>query len=169
LVTVDPDLDFTGLPGGAGDAPEVAIAYTNNFHNIGGPTTLHGIVSGGDRLIINGGAGPGFPTLQNVGSLGVDTSVNAALDIIEPDNLAFAILEVGGTSQFFRVNLSSGAVTLVGTIGSGADDFQGMAVSLTGFPVASPVLSPLGLLLLAFALAGLAVMVLRRRGGAVSG
>jgi hypothetical protein len=167
LVTIDPDLDFSGLPGGAINAPDVAVAYTNNFNNIGGATTLHGVVSGGDRLIIHGGAGPGFPTLMNVGSLGVNTTNNSALDIIEPGNQAFSILEVGGSSQFFTVDLASGAVSLVGPIGDGSEDFQSMAVTLQA-AIPSPLLSPFGLLLLAAALAISAIMLLRRRIGVPS-
>lgn len=130
LVAVDPDLSFTGLPGGNGNAPEVAIAYSNNLANPGGVTTIFGIVSGGDRLVMNGGAGPGFPTLQNVGLLGVDTSNNAAFDITGPANLAFAILEVGGVSGLYTVDLTTGAATLVGTVGTGTIDFGGMALPI---------------------------------------
>jgi hypothetical protein len=130
LVAVDADLDFTGLPGGNANAPEVAVAYTNNFDNQGGATTLHGIVSGGDRLVINGGAAPGFPTLSNVGLLGVDTSNNAGLDISGVNNIARAILEVGGVSGLYNIDLTTGAASLVGNVGNGTVDFG----SLTTVP-----------------------------------
>jgi hypothetical protein len=127
LVTVDPDLDFTGLPGGNANAPEVAVAYTNN---IAGATTtmLFGIVSGGDRLVRNAGAAPGFPTLMNVGLLGVDTSSYVGFDIVRQDT-AFAILDaLNNSSGFYTIDLSTGAATSVGTIGSGDIVFAGMTI-----------------------------------------
>jgi hypothetical protein len=129
LTAVDPDLDFTGLPGGNANAPEVAVAYANNVEGAT-TTTLFGIVSGGDRLVQNGGVGPGFPTLQNVGVLGVDTSNNAGFDIGGSPEQGFAILEVGGVSGFYAIDLASGAATLVGNVGNGTIDFGSMALSI---------------------------------------
>jgi hypothetical protein len=127
LVAIDPDLDFTGLPGGNANAPEVGVAYTNN---IAGATTtmLFGIVAGGDRLVRNAGAGPGFPTLMNVGLLGVDTSNNVGFDIVRQDT-AFAILDaMNNSSGFYTIDLATGTATSVGTIGSGEIVFAGMTI-----------------------------------------
>jgi hypothetical protein len=135
LTAVDPDLDFAGMPGGAANAPEIAVAYTNSFDNQGGATTLHGLVSGGDRLVINGGAGPGFPSLQNVGNLLVDISNNAGLTITGADNSAFAVLEVAGVSGLYTVNLQSGLATLVANVGDGSVDFGGLAAVPQSFSV----------------------------------
>lgn len=129
LVTVDPDLDFTPLPGGNANAPSIAVAYSNNVDGAA-TTVLFGALSGGDRLAIHGGAAPGFPTLQNVGPLGVDTSNNAGFDIGGSPELGFALFEAGGTSQFYRIDLTSGAATLVGQVGSGTIDFGGMSVAI---------------------------------------
>jgi hypothetical protein len=129
LVAIDPDLDFVALPGGNANAPEVAVAHTNNVDGASA-TTLLGIVSGGDRLVRNAGAGPGFPSLADVGLLGADTSNNAGFDVGGSPEQGFAILEVGGSSGFYTVDLASGAATLVGQIGNGALDFGSMALSI---------------------------------------
>jgi hypothetical protein len=129
LAAIDPDLDHTGLPGGNANAPEVAVAYTNNVDGAAA-TTLLGILSGGDRLVLNGGAGPGFSTLQNVGLLAVDTSNNAGFDIGGSPEQGFAILEVGGVSGFYTIDLASGVATLVGNVGNGTLDFGSMTLSI---------------------------------------
>ena len=118
LLGVDPDLDFGGVPGAA---PEVAIAY-------GESGEAFGIASGSDRLLRNGGAGPGLATLQDVGALGVDTSSNAALDIVGSPEQGFAILDVGAVTAFYTVDLATGAATLVGNVG-GNPDLGAMALS----------------------------------------
>ncbi len=125
----DPDLDFTAV---VDAAPEVGVAYINNVATTGGVTAIFGITAGevSDRLVQNGGSGPGFSLLQDVGALGVNTSTNGGLDIVEPDNQAFALLEVAGVSGLYAVNLTTGAATLIGTIGTGNIDFAGMAISL---------------------------------------
>jgi hypothetical protein len=127
LVNVDADIDVTGLPGGNANAPEIAVAYSNSVANAAS-TTLFGLVSGGDRLVTNGGAAPDFSTLQNVDLLGQDTSNNAGFDIAGSPEQAFAILEGGGVSRFFTIDLATGAATLVGTIGTGSIDFGGMSI-----------------------------------------
>ena len=126
LVAVDPDLDFTALPGGS--APEAAIAYTNSGGgSTPAATTLLGITSGGDQLVTHTGA-PGFPTLTAVGALGADTGVNAGFDIYGPDNTAVAILNVGGVSGLYTINATTGAATLVGNVGDGTTQFADLAV-----------------------------------------
>jgi hypothetical protein len=121
LTAVDPDLDYSGLPGGNADAPAIAIAAR-------GDGMIYGIVSGGDRLVIHSGAGPGFPTLASVGSLGVDTSNNAGFGIDWQANRAFAVMEVGGVSQLYTINLATGAATLVGVVGNGTVDLGAIAI-----------------------------------------
>lgn len=122
LVAVDADLDFTALPNGNADAPEVAVAYMNSELNPTPPATtqLFGIISGGDALVTNGGAGPDFNDLTSIGALGVTlSSNNAGLDIVGTTDSAFAVLQVGGATGFYTMNLTTGAATLVNTIGDG--------------------------------------------------
>ncbi|HYH66919.1 MAG TPA: DUF4394 domain-containing protein, partial [Urbifossiella sp.] len=134
LVAIDPDLDFAAVPG---EEPEVTVAYTNNDTNTATGTTLFGITTGGDSLVINGGAAPGFNVLSGVGPLNVATaSNNAGLDIFSPANSAVAILETAAGSTLHSVNLTTGAATLVGTIGDGTIDFSDIAV----VPAISPSL-----------------------------
>jgi hypothetical protein len=132
LVAIDPDLDFTAVPGGA---PEVAVAYTNPDTDTGTGTQLFGIVSGSDQLVTNGGAAPGFNVLTPVGALGPNTSANAGLDIFGPGNQAVSILEIGGTNGLYTVNLTTGANTFVGNVGDGTLDLSDVAVA----PAAAPV------------------------------
>ena len=135
LAGVDADLDFTGPGGGA--APEVGVAYDNNVPGAAS-TTLRGITSGeaNDRLVINGGAGPQFSTLQNVGNLGVDTTSSAGFDIDGETGAAYAILEVGGVSGLYTINLTTAEATLVGNVGNGTVDFGGFSI-----PIVLPVVS----------------------------
>jgi hypothetical protein len=136
-VTVQSDLDFTGLAAGA--APEVAVAYTNSS---GGATTLYGIVSGTspDQLVINGTAGtPGNVLAPAVAgaNLGVDATT-AALDI-GPNNTALAALTVGGTTQLYSVNLTTGVATAIGNLGAGATALTDIAVAPAVAPFVGPV------------------------------
>jgi uncharacterized protein DUF4394 len=141
---IDPFLNFGGLPGGNSDGPEVGIAYDRTVGSTA--TTLFGIVSGGDRLVRQGGV-DGVPSanggvLTNIGPLGVDASNNAGLDIDGAIGKAYAILEVGGNSGFYQVNLTTGAATLVGTIGTGTVDFGGFAIEQSPAPPVVPQPSP---------------------------
>jgi hypothetical protein len=120
LLGVDPDLDFTG-PGG-GSAPEVAIAFSASGE-------AFGIVSGSDRLVRNGGAGSGFETLQDVGPLGVDTSAVAGFDIGGSPEQGFAVLDVGGATSLYTIDLATGAATLVGNVANGSFDLTGIALA----------------------------------------
>jgi hypothetical protein len=169
LAGTDTPLIFSDLPGGAGDGPEVGVAYDRSLGTAA--TTLFGIVSGGDRLVRQGGV-DGIPsanggTLTNIGLLGVNTSPNAGLDIDGAVGKAYAVLEVGGFSGLYQVNLTSGAATLVGTIGTGLVDFGSLAIEQSPAPpvVTLPAsVAELGLLALkpkSFRAAG--------KGGAIAG
>ena len=107
---------------------------------------LYGIDSATDRLVILGPA-VAWPdqtpegTVTDVGSLGVDTSSVASLDIFMTPSLsneAFAALDVGGQSRLYTIDLGTGAATLIGTIGTGAP-VQGLAIAHPGlFRLSSP-------------------------------
>jgi hypothetical protein len=131
LAGLDTDLIFAGLPGGATEAPEVAVAYDRDFVGTTA-TTLYGIVSGGDRLVTQGGPNgspsPNTGQLFNVGTLGVDTSNNAGLDIDPATGEAYAALEVGGSSGLYRIDLTTGAAASIGPIGDGSVDFGALTI-----------------------------------------
>jgi hypothetical protein len=117
--TVDGALAFAATDSNASADPNiVAAAYTNNFAGATA-TTLYGIDSGRDILVIQNP--PNNGTLTTVGSLGVDTSDAVGFDIAAGSTRAFASLTVasGTAASLYTINLASGAATLVGTIGNG--------------------------------------------------
>lgn len=102
-----------------------AAAYTNSFAGTG-TSTLYVIDTANDRLMIQGRA-PSTPIagdLQVVGPLGIagDVHTLAGLDINAINNNAFAALNVGTatTSDLYSINLTTGAATRIGPIGSTA-------------------------------------------------
>lgn len=102
----------------------VSVAYTNNF-NAATSTTLFGIDSGLDILVRQGSAGgapvsPNTGQLSTIGALGVNTTDQVGFDISAPGDVALASLTPQGqtTSSLYSINLTTGAATLVGPIGS---------------------------------------------------
>lgn len=107
------------------DPTVVASAYTNDFSGATS-TTLYAIDAGLDILVTQGSpdgtpVSPNLGTLFTVGSLGVATSSEAGFDISAFGG-AFACLNAPAatTSELYTINLTSGAATLVGTIGGNA-------------------------------------------------
>jgi hypothetical protein len=93
-------------------------AYTNNVDGATS-TLLFDIDATSDTLMRQGMVSPNNGDLTAVGALGVNTSFDIAFDISPLDNSAFAALNVGGVSGLYTINLTTGAATLVGTIGTG--------------------------------------------------
>ncbi|MCI0337237.1 MAG: DUF4394 domain-containing protein [Acidobacteria bacterium] len=125
IAGMDTGLAYASGDAGASSNPSVvASAYTNNF---GGATTtsLYGIDSERDTLVLQGSLGgapvsPNTGMLTTVGSLGIDVTDVAGFDITNPGGIAFASLTINGASAFsslYRINLQTGAATLIGTIG----------------------------------------------------
>jgi hypothetical protein len=104
------DTDLT--PG----APHVvAVAYTNAF--VGATsTTLYDIDSASDSL--NFQNPPNSGVLNQVGSLGVDMLDPVGFDIttIGSINYAYATAQVAGNSNFYGIDLTTGAATLIGAL-----------------------------------------------------
>jgi hypothetical protein len=128
LAGSDTDLDFSGAPGlGA----EVAIAHDRS---VAGATasTLYGLVAVGDSVVRQGGAdGVPSPTLGAIfpiGPLGVDITENAGLDVYAVTGEAFAVMQSAGVTGLYKINLASGAATLVGKVGNGLTALGGLAV-----------------------------------------
>lgn len=128
VAATDPVLAYADNDFSAGQNPRVvAIAYTNSLSGVVS-TTLYGIDSALDRLVVQGSPG-GAPTspnggqLSSIGLLGVDTTDLVGLDIGpgSGEGLALASLTRPGatTSDLFTINLTNGRVGLVGTIGGG--------------------------------------------------
>src|SRR5262245_19331916 len=121
---VDMPLAYATGDANAGQNPNIAgAAYTNNFAGSTN-TTLYVINTDNNTLATQGSPG-GSPvslnmgTLFTVGSLGVDPTGAAGFDISPENGAAFASFNSPGLqTQFYSINLATGASTLIGTIGS---------------------------------------------------
>jgi len=132
---VDATLAFAAGDANAGQNPNVVgSAYTNSF--LGSRmTTLYGIDSNLNALVTQGSVGgapvsPNTGQLFTVGPLGVAATGPVGFDIASPSNAGFASLTPQGAtrSQFYTVNLVTGAATLIGPIGGLNEAVQGIAI-----------------------------------------
>jgi hypothetical protein len=129
----------------------VGSAYTNSFAGTA-TTTLYGIDSVTSSLYTQNP--PNNGTLNLVGALGLSFTSLAGFDIAWPGNTAYAALQpIGGVSGLYTINLTTGAATLVGSIGSGQ--------LITGLAVQNQVVpEPSSFVLLG--LGGVAILLRRR-------
>lgn len=122
-VNLDTGATFTDTALSGPASTVTAGAYTNSFAGTG-TNTLYEIDTANDRLVIQGRAPANASggVISPVGSLGITGDVNAvaALDINAVNNNAVAALSVNGatTSDFYSVNLLTGAATRVNSIGA---------------------------------------------------
>ena len=119
-VTVDGQLAYAAADVNFNQVPLVAAAaYTNSVAGRNATTTtLYDIDYGRDILVSQNP--PNAGTLVTIGALGVDFSALAALDIFSPAT-AYATNVNVGTSSLYRINLATGAATLVGNFSSGIE------------------------------------------------
>lgn len=162
LAGTDTSLAYAVGDPGAPTAPQVTqVAYNNNVAGTT-TTTLYGIDFATDVLVrvggIDGIPSPNTGVLTTIGSLGVVTTAAAGGFDIAPGALTgFAVLRVGTASNLYRVDLSSGAATLVGAVGGGAN-INGISLGLV--PVVANIPVPaldwrgLSLMLLGFGFVG---------------
>jgi len=150
-VTANTNVAAAASDEGVNSAPNIVhIAYNNNT-TTGSNTTLFGVDTGRDRLVI-------FPNPANgqfttVGALNFDATEIGGFDISGQSNTAFAVFTNASQSRstFGTVNLSSGAFTPIGEVGGGN--------LLTGMTVIGGVIpAPASLAML-----GLGFLTLRRR------
>jgi 3D (Asp-Asp-Asp) domain-containing protein len=123
----DTALRFAATDPNAGVTPSVvATAYTNSVAGALS-TTLYAIDS--DRDVLVRSPAPASGVLETVGSLGVTTTDAAGFDILGSTGTAYAALapDVSGGSQFYTLDLTTGAATLVGPINH-AVPLQGITV-----------------------------------------
>jgi hypothetical protein len=166
LAGTDTPLAYAAGDSGAGLAPRVVgSAYTNNVSGAT-LTTLFGIDSNRDVLVMQGGPNgvpsPNGGVLTTIGAgLGFNTSDLVGFDISGTSGVAYASLTAptGGASQLFTIDLDTGAASLVGSIGGGVP-LTGLAASV-GNPVTVP--EPTSLLLMGIGGLGLIATVPRRR------
>jgi len=115
-----------GDPNSGADPSVVHVAYTNGF--LGAPfTTEYGIDTNLDVLVtVNP---PNNGTLNTVGPLGVNASDVGGFDIHPNSSIGYAALRVANVSTLYQINLTSGAATAVGPIGSGTNFITGLALA----------------------------------------
>jgi hypothetical protein len=126
---INPDGSINGLPGGSTGV--AAVAYTNNYAGATA-TTLYTIDPTSDRLFIQNPANAGTQTnglpltlnsapLDATGLNGFDIPPGAsvATSSAPASGNAYAVLTVGGVPGLYRIDLASGAATLLGTVGTG--------------------------------------------------
>jgi len=132
----DGSLTAVDTPLGPGDPTIVGSAYTNNFAGAA-TTTLFAIDSGVDALMIQNP--PNGGVLTPVGPLGVSIGSFVGFDISGISGIAYAAFTspTGGLSQLYTINLSTGAATLVGTIGGGTV-VRGLAAPIGNAAVPEP-------------------------------
>lgn len=142
VAAIDSTLVYSTTDLNAGATPNLAgAAYTNNISG-SKSTTLYVIDSNLDLLALQGGPNgapsPNGGQLLSVGRLGVEVGNLVGFDIA-PTGAAFAAAAAPGatTSNFFVVNLASGKLTLVGTIGGG-ETVVGLALPTIAPPVSPP-------------------------------
>jgi hypothetical protein len=107
----------------------VAVAYSNNFVGAGS-TTLYAIDSASGTLGIITNPNGGGP-ITTVGSLGLGTNLNENIgfDISGVSGIGFASITTGGISRLYSINLTTGAATLMGAIGSGTTPYLGLTAA----------------------------------------
>jgi hypothetical protein len=116
-VTVQTPLMFAAGDVHAGTPPSLAgSAYINTVFNTA-TTLLYGIDNSLDALVTQ--TPPANGTLNTVGALGVDAVGDLGFDIEPVLNSGWAAMVVGGTSRLYKINIHSGAATLIGAIGGG--------------------------------------------------
>ena len=110
----------------AGKTPGiVAAGYTYNKDNE--KITTNYALDGKLGLLVHQGTkegvqpmvSPNTGRLYTVGSLGIGSFAHATLDISDVSNTAYAAVSQGSVSRWYRIDLSSGRATLIGTIAGG--------------------------------------------------
>ena len=126
-IRVNPDtgVAFTDGDLNPGDPSVVGSAYLNAWPGAL-TTTLYDVDYATDQLLIQNP--PNNGTLVPVGvGLGIDldTPGTVGFDIAAEDNTGFLAASVGGTVNLYSVDLTTGAATAVGAIGTGTTQLTG--------------------------------------------
>lgn len=152
LAGTDTNLAYAPGDPNAGANPNVVHAAYTNSQTGAAVTTLFAIDSGLDVLVrvggVDGTPSPNTGLLTTLGSLGVNATSFGGFDIQPFTNIAYAALRVGGVSQLYSINLTTGAATLVGPIGGATVIVDGLTISpcatAAGVEVSGRVMTPDG-------------------------
>ncbi|HYE73595.1 MAG TPA: DUF4394 domain-containing protein, partial [Blastocatellia bacterium] len=142
VVAADGTLVYAAIDQNAGIVPQiVGAAYTSNAASAAS-TTLYEIETGLNVLVRQGSVGgapysPNDGSIFTVGPLGVNPGDEVGFDISDCTGVAYAAMTASGAtaSQFYTVNLTTGAATLVGNIG-GTETIRGIAIMTNFVPSA---------------------------------
>jgi len=136
-----------------------SIAYSNNDVSASTATSLYFIDSSSDQLKLATGAFAN-PTITTVGGLGFNAGNVGGFDIFGAST-AFAALQTGnGASNFYSINLSTGAASLIGGFNLGGNV---NVIGLTASELAAAIPEPASFSLLMVGLVGAGTFVRRRR------
>ena len=140
LAGTDTTIAFaTGDANQAANPNLVGAAYSSNIAGTT-TTTMYAIDSNLDILVRQGSVGgapvsPNSGQLFTIGALGVNTTDQVGFDIADFNDYALASLTTAGATQsaLYSINLSTGAATMIGTIGGG-EVVRGVAIAPTFAP-----------------------------------
>ncbi len=119
--------------GGATRTGVSATAYTNSFASAC-RTTLFYIDTTTDRLLTT--SDPNAGTVSEIGGLGVNADAGSGYEIVtaaDGTNSAIAVLTVGGATNLYTINLTSGAATATGAVTglNAGETLRGIAAAST--------------------------------------
>jgi hypothetical protein len=137
--TTSPGVNADAAINGASTVVD-ATAYTNNAPNVTA-TTQYTLNAASDTLSIQNPPNSGTQTAPLAVTLGgarldftavngfdIPTGVNVTTSNTAATGQAFAALTVGGSTGLYGIELSTGAATLVGAIGTGTSSTQSFAI-----------------------------------------
>lgn len=135
LAATDTPVAYAPADPGAGLAPRIAgAAYSNNTPGTAS-TTLY-VIDTNRGVLATQGSLAGTPVSPNggqlftVGSLGVVTNDIVGFDIARDGTVLASLSPVGtGITRLYSVNLTTGAATLIGTLGLGNRTYLGLAIA----------------------------------------
>lgn len=133
--TVDTSVAYGASDAGNGTTPAVSgVAYTNNDTDTATATELFDIESQRDVLVLQ--APPNDGVLATRGALGVNAGVRSGFDIAA-DGTPMAVL--GGS--LYRVDLTTGATTLIGAVSGGTVDGMAFVPALAQAPTTTTTIA----------------------------